>query len=252
MCLMVFLAFKFLAWYTDHGESITVPDLRGKSYKEIDGIVEEYGLRYHITDSIWRHGEEKGIVLEQSPEAEDQVKKDRTIYLTVNRFTNERVSLPMLNDLSERQAIAKIKSSKLKLGKVTYRPSEGCCYILGWRVKGKQLEPGTLVDRGTKVDIVVGMGMSKEFVSVPGVKGLTKEQALEVLFENSLTIGGEHFDPNSVFTREDSLKAKVYKQIPGPGANSVLLMGSGVTLYFTLDTLHFQGQSNLKDTGAVK
>jgi len=252
LALLVFGGFKWLDWYTGHGDTITVPDLAGIKYTELDDKISEYDLRVTIMDSIWDHDAPKGVVLEQSPEAEDQVKRNRMIYVTVNAFGTEKVAIPNLEDLSERQAIAKIKSSKLQLGDVNYKPSEGCCYILGWDVNGKQLKAGTLVDRDTKVNLIVGMGMSKEMVSVPYLIGLTRQEAKEVLFNNSLTIGGEYFDEISVATQEDSLKAKVYKQIPYPGKNSALLMGSGVTLYFTLDTTQIRIDHNLRDSLSVK
>lgn len=250
--LLVFGGFKWLGWYTDHGETITVPDLSGINYTQLQDKIKEYDLRVTIMDSVWDHESPKGVVLEQSPEPEDQVKRNRMIYVTVNAFGTEKVSIPNLEDLSERQAIAKIKSSKLRLGDVIYKPSEGCCYILGWNIKGKQLEPGTLVDRDTKIDLIVGMGMSKEMVSVPYLIGMTRQEAKEMLFNNSLTIGGEYFDEISVATREDSLKAKVYKQIPNPGKNSALLMGSGVTLYFTMDTAQIKVDHNLRDSMNVR
>ena len=44
----------YLPSFTQHGETITVPDLTGMKTEELDSFLEKHGLRYQITDSLFK------------------------------------------------------------------------------------------------------------------------------------------------------------------------------------------------------
>jgi hypothetical protein len=53
---LLFSTNLILKVYTHHGESIAIPDLRGKSESEIARILDDLDLKYQITDSIFQPG----------------------------------------------------------------------------------------------------------------------------------------------------------------------------------------------------
>jgi beta-lactam-binding protein with PASTA domain len=154
--IMLWILVKALNAYTQHGESVEVPDFKGKTIADLNAFVEGKDVRYQIIDSIYAPNEKPGVVIRQDPETKTQVKRNRTIYLYVNGLLPPQLVMPKLIDRSERQAILMLESYGLKVGKITPVPGDcnGC--VLEQFVKGKPIEPGTLVNKGTIVSLSIG------------------------------------------------------------------------------------------------
>jgi len=81
---LLLVTFLTLRIYTRHGQALSVPDLRGKYEAEITELLLEQELKYEIVDSVYNNDYERGTVVDQNPPPEFQVKKGRTIFLTIN------------------------------------------------------------------------------------------------------------------------------------------------------------------------
>ncbi len=246
--IVVWGIFKYLDVFTNHGETITVPDLTGLTVSELETFLEDKELKYAVSDSIYNSKEPKGSILEQNPAPNTLVKSNRTIYVKINALGDETVKMPNLQDLSQRLAIDKITRSRLKLGKVIPKPSEYAGYILGWEVNGKQIDPGTPIKIGTVVNIMVGAGQTGELVAIPYLVNMTYDQANQTLGNMGLNVGAASFDSLTVFTSEDSAAARIFKQIPSPSAYNALNMGGVVNIWLTKDTSKVQFNKSLKDS----
>ena len=77
--LLLVLTLWWLRCYTNHGESIEVPNFVGSSYKEALRIAKAKDFNVAITDSIYLEGKLPGEVLTQNPKAKSFVKEGRTI-----------------------------------------------------------------------------------------------------------------------------------------------------------------------------
>ena len=75
----------FLPSYTHHGEVIYVPSLENKTMEEVIKTLDEYDLRYVITDTVYSPNHEANCVVTQTPKAQAEVKEGRKIYLTLNQ-----------------------------------------------------------------------------------------------------------------------------------------------------------------------
>ena len=64
-----------------------------------------------------------GVVVEQTPSAGEKVKKNRTIFFTINAYAAEQVQMPNLVDYSLRNAKVILESYGLELGDLIYIPS---------------------------------------------------------------------------------------------------------------------------------
>jgi beta-lactam-binding protein with PASTA domain len=221
MVLLVSVSFYLLNnWlnnYTHHGESITVPDVRGLTEEKLIRFFEDKHLQYRIVDSLFEDGKAPGTIIEQDPKPDSKVKENRTIYLTVNSSRPPKVKMPNLVDVSFRQAEAILQTFGLRVGQTIYRPDLAKNAVLAQLYKGRGISSGTEIYKGSAIDLVLGDGLGNAEVPVPNLVSLTRGEALFVLKGSSLNIGTITFDDG--VKNEDA--AKVYRQIPEAGSASI-------------------------------
>ena len=226
--LLFFLYLKFLDVYTLHDRYISVPDYYGFNLKQLDSISEANNLRYVIIDSISDLNQPKGIVINQEPKANSKVKKKRRIYLTVTETNTSIVNFPDVYDLTLRQALRKIEIVGLTVGKLEYKSDIATNKILDFNVNGISIVAGQEILKGTVVNLVVGRGLSDEYVVVPDLIGLNRVAAHIVLKTSSLNIGTEFYDESCA----DTANAVIYKQTPPCDSQNQLKLGSTIDIFF--------------------
>ena len=204
---LLFLFFSSLNWLTNHGKQATVPTLMGKKLSVAVKELKSLGYRIQI-DSTYQSYKDPLEVLFQEPEAGTFVKVGRTIFLTVNRKTPPSIEMPDLVNMSFRNALLTMKSYSLEMGDTSYRPDVAAGAVLEQWVKGKQITPGTMVPFGTKIDLVIGEGLSGE-QEVPNLIGMSWSEAKSLIESLSL-------NSNAVWEGAitDSNSAIVYMQQP--------------------------------------
>ena len=230
LALLLWVVITSLSSYTSHGATIKVPDFKGIKLSELDKFTSDKNIRYQIIDSIYDAKAPKGSVIKQEPEFNAEVKEGRIVYLYVTTKLPPSVQMPKLIDRSLRQAVAMVSSYGFKLGLVEFVPDQCANCILNQLVKGKKIEPGTYVPKGTVISLIVGKGLGEEEVGVPCLYGLTRKEAIVKLVEASLSIGAIAFDES-----KDSLSATVYKQSPSCGKQASIHLGGSVDLFLTAD-----------------
>ena len=125
IAVSVFLLFgslQLLGWFTKHGQYLTVPYVLKKNTEEAIKLLESKGFEVEIQDSLYTDTAALGTVLKQLPDANSTVKVNRTVYLTVNRYTLPLVDVPPLEGKSLAYALELLERSHLKLGDTTFRP----------------------------------------------------------------------------------------------------------------------------------
>ena len=118
---LFFIWLKSLDIYTANNRHIQVPDFSGVHVSDLDSAFKKNKLRYIIIDSIFDKNTDKGVVVDQSPEPNFEVKKNRRIYLTINSLQRQRVYFPEIYDLTLRQAVKKLNDNKLVVGDLEYK-----------------------------------------------------------------------------------------------------------------------------------
>lgn len=222
----------FVRWYTNHGEMIEVPNIRGKTFNEAVKLLEQQHLHYQISDSSYDDSRAPLSVLDQNPDPKSRVKEYRTIYLTVNSKTAPQIQLPDLRDVSLKQASMILASYGLKVGNLSYKPDLAKDVVLAMRYNGKEALIGTSVKKGAKIDLVLGDGLGQTDVEVPNLIGLSLREAKFVLDGSSLSLGAVVVDPQ---VDGDSMNAVVYKQIPNANdlENRMMTAGEAVDVFLT-------------------
>ncbi|NQX84533.1 MAG: PASTA domain-containing protein [Flavobacteriaceae bacterium] len=159
---IVVLCFLMLFWlksYTKHGSFETVPELTGKSLDVAKIELKDNNLRMVVQDSAnYNPKYPRFAVIEQQPLAGSQVKENRKIYLTLNPSGYRKISVPNVIRRTFRQARPALEALGFKIGKITYKDDIGKDKVLKVHYKGKTLMPGTLLEKTTKIDIVLGNG----------------------------------------------------------------------------------------------
>lgn len=232
IALVVFIIFSlsistWLGSFTHHGESISVPDLRGQKIGRLESFLSDKKLQYKIVDSLFDLDKSPGVVIEQDPAPDSKVKENRTIYLTINASMPPDVKMPNLIDVSYRQAEAMLQSFGLKVGQLIYKPDLAKNAVLDQLYKGNHIKPLTNLPKGSAIDLVLGDGLGSVDVPVPNLIGNDLGEALFILKGSSLNVGLIHIDPGV----RDSTKATIYRQEPTPDENSTLKQGEAVNLY---------------------
>lgn len=231
--VVIFAIFGFtylwLDSYTKHGENISVPDLKGMKVNQVDSLVSGRHLQFAVVDSVFLPDFAPGTITEQDPLPNANVKENRTIYLTVNSGVPPKVQMPNLIDVSLRQAEAILQTYGLKVGEFSFRHDLAKNAVLEQKFRGRDIKPGTLINRGSIIDLALGDGIGSEKIAVPSLIGLTKSEALFVLKGSSLNPGAVIYDG----TVKDSAAAIIYRQFPLPSDSSAVNEGETIDIYLT-------------------
>jgi beta-lactam-binding protein with PASTA domain len=239
--VLLILVFSSLNIYTHHGQSTALPDFKGLTETQLQTLVKSRKLRYTIIDSVHIGNAPKGVVVEQVPKAGELVKKKRLVFLTINAWTEEQVAVPNLTDYSYRNAREILESFGLTTGDLVYIPSEYTNLVLGQHFQGKPVEPGTMVPKGTAIDLLIGRGLSSETTPVPNLIGLDLNNAREIIQNYYLNIGATIYTED-VITVEDSAKAFIWKQNPPSETGYSLHLGSSIDVWLTIDEVLLQNE----------
>lgn len=189
--MAVFFIFfsMYLPKATNHGETITVPNLQGIAYGELDEHLTKRSLRYEVNDSTFTSEYPPFTVMKQYPKAGAQVKENRKIFLSLNAKNPPLVKAPRLIDSSVKNAQLVLKSYGLELGEIEYKPDLAANAVLEQRYKGKPIEEGTSIPKGSKIDLVVGDGKGNTRFEIPNLMGMPLDEAQVAAIGSGLQIG---------------------------------------------------------------
>lgn len=232
--LLLIIALSLLKSYTRHSESYHVPDFAGMNFEQTEKLAAAKLLRVEITDSVYTKNMEPGVVVDQIPEAGKKVKEGRMIYLTVNALEPEKVKLPKLTDISFRQAKVLLENCGLSIESITYEPSEYNDLVLHVLQNSTEVSEGDMLVKGSSVMVIVGQSKGNMETSLPDLNGLFLEEARSALTEARLNMGVIIYDP-SIVSQNDSLNARVWKQMPDSRMNQKVYLGSSVDLWLSVD-----------------
>ncbi len=235
LVLLLIVVFVSLSIYTHHGEANPLPNLSGLTEKQFQDIIKKNNLRYKIIDSVHIADKLPGVVIEQTPEAGAKVKRNRTIFFTINAYTSEKVQMPNVVEFSLRDAKVTLESYGLKTGKIIYVPSEYTNLVMGQMHKGKPIERGTSIPKGSGIDLMIGKGLSNKKTNVPDLTGFSIEKSEQTCLNASLNIGAIICD-STIKTVEDSTAAFIWKQRPKAKDGTRLYLGASIDIWISLDS----------------
>lgn len=224
--VVLVVVFQILRLYARQGEEYELPDMVGKNISELvaDNPI---GLDIVVLDSVFRPGQEGGLILTQDPKGGTMVKHGRKLYITMTAYTPEDAVLPELAGLTVRQAVSELQAAGLQAGKLKFVEDPYKNNVIEQTCKGKTVYAGQQIERGSVIDLVVGLGDGSGRSVVPFVIGKTADRARRDILAASLNVGREHFGGV-----KDRSTAVVRQQDPDYTGVSKYAYGTSVELWY--------------------
>lgn len=210
LLLLLLLFLGSLALLTQHGKTMKIPSVTGLTFADAKKSLESSGFNVQIQDSVYYDTMPPLRVVKQFPEADNLVKVNRTVYLTINRSEAPLIQMPNLVSMSFRNADMILRQYGLRLEDTVFKPSFAKNSVLEQIYKGESIKPGAQIHQGSAITLVLGSGIGGIGFVVPDLFGMTYQQAKNRLDSMSLTFGAVVPD-NDV---RDSAEAFIYKQEP--------------------------------------
>jgi beta-lactam-binding protein with PASTA domain len=226
--LMLFLFFfVYLPSTTNHGETISVPNLSGMSVEELEEFLADKDLRYFVNDSTYEQGKAPFSVITQEPKAGEKVKEGRKIYVSINMKNPPLIKMPKLTDASLGTAEKILKSYDLILGEIKYVPDLANNAVLRQLQHGREIRPGDPVAKGSRIDLEVGNGLGNTELEVPLLVGMPIDEATMLVTGQGLQIGTVIYlqAPNG------EANGTVLRQRPVAGEGSMIRTGELIDLW---------------------
>jgi beta-lactam-binding protein with PASTA domain len=208
--VLLVLFFFSLGWITGNGKTEKVPNVLGLDITAAEKNIKALGFDLVLQDSIYVDTLARNSVLRQTPEADEVVKKGRTIFLTVNRVIAPQVDMPNLIGFSLKSAQTYLKVLGLRIGTINLVADRNKNVIVEQLVGNTPIAPGTKIVSGTLINFTVGDGGASIGMEVPDLIGLTVAMAKMQIASMGLLVG--NISANGAI--QDTANAFVIQQNP--------------------------------------
>ncbi len=205
----LFIIFFILRFYTRHAQSIPVPALQGLAVESAIEILKTQGLNYEI-DSVYQVDKKPGTVIEQDPDANTNVKANRTVYLTIINRQAPNASFPDIHDKIYLEAEAILRNAGLKIGDTVYTSDIALDRVLEATFAGQPIKKGELIPKGSRIGLVLGDGRGSGESDIPNLIGLSLSEARFPLRQALLSLGNVMYEG----TINDTANAIIIRQMP--------------------------------------
>lgn len=205
--------YAYLPNSTNHGQSITVPNIEGLPIQRVEAFLAKHDLRFEVNDSSYSSQYPPLTVLKQFPAPGSKVKENRKVYVSINRLNPPTVELPDLINGSLINAEAVLKGSELKRGKINLVRGPFLNLVQEMRIGGRKVNPGVRIPKGTVIDLVVMDGGSV-YLPTPNVLDFSYEDAHFSIKGSNLNVG-----KITLIGDTTGVNAVVLKQNPSPNEN---------------------------------
>jgi hypothetical protein len=158
IAIVVFGVSIWLNAYTNHGESVEIPNVKSMKLDVAKPLFEAQELSCQVIDSTYNKAVSPGTIIETIPPVGSKVKKGRTIYIRLNSYSAGMISIPDVRDLSQRQATAMLKA--LGLNKIGVKLVQGNYrdLVVGLEYGGRALQIKDKVPADAAVTLLVSSG----------------------------------------------------------------------------------------------
>ena len=204
--IVVIILFNYVIMplYVKHSKMTKVPNVVGMNFNDAKQILDETGLDVKQGDIRYDEAKSVGQVLEQNPQADQQVKVGRRIYLVVCGG-EQLVEVPKLSGRSIRDAKYTVEQRNLQIGNIVKKYSNLYPEDV---IISQVIQPGSRVKKNTKIDVIVSQGAQLGDIIVPDVTGKTLAEAKKTIEDKKLIVGKITYQPSDLPT------GKVLDQYP--------------------------------------
>jgi eukaryotic-like serine/threonine-protein kinase len=227
--LAIVLMYWLLGCYTKHGDSVTVPSIKGMTIQRAEQLLDDRDLNYTVTDSVFDQNAKPLQVMEQEPAANTKVKPARHIYITLNAVKPPLIKMPNLLARSFEVAQRNLETHGLRIGMTETRPDPAQNTVLEVKYNGKSIKAGDMIPKGAALTLVIADGIGDTELDIPELVGNTVEEAKFLIKTNNLNLGSII----GLGSIRDTARAFVYKQNPAAKKGEKIRMGEQVDIYIS-------------------
>jgi eukaryotic-like serine/threonine-protein kinase len=163
---------------TKHGQDAKVPKVVGLKYNAAIKLLGGFEVK---VDSVYIPYKDPLEIVMQDPQPGNMVKVGRIIYITINKVSPPTIPMPALVNMSFRNAVLTLESYRLTMGDTIFKPDIAAGAILGQLYNGKPISAGSAIPVGSRIDLIVGAGLSDSLMDVPDLIGRSFAEARSLL-----------------------------------------------------------------------
>lgn len=195
---ILLIVFLWLRFYTHHGQKLPMVNLVGKNIEEGIEEAEDHSFNLVVTDSVFVVGKKGGIILDQNPKPNAEVKEGRKVYVSITKYDPDKIlvsELPLLygNDFSQKSVelkhrgiLSKIKGKKYDAGDPNHILE---VYYKGQLIIDQNVIKGAIsIDKGEELEFVVSDKEGGE-ITIPELVCYTLAEAEFLLDQHNLELG---------------------------------------------------------------
>jgi beta-lactam-binding protein with PASTA domain len=189
-------------------DEVEVPAISGKNIDDANEIMKHFKLKLAVQESRHTAKFAKDVVISQNPSAGRKVRQDREIEAVVS-LGPELVDVPDLKGKSLREARMILSNSRLRLGKIVYKPEKGGNpeQILNQKPAG-----GDRVSKGQNINLEVQKGSGTAITEIPRWTGTHVYRIEDLMAARHLELGSISWVFNDFVP-----KGEVVSQFPPEG-----------------------------------
>jgi eukaryotic-like serine/threonine-protein kinase len=154
------------------GHTITVPDVRGKELTAAINQIRNSGLDIKVEREEHHPTVPQNYIIGQNPAPGERVKTGRNVMVVVS-LGSEEVAAPSVTDKVFRLAQVTLKEAGLELGEVAHVNSQSPAEMVILQSPAQ----GTVLQKGSDVDMLVSEGGKGTRYVTPDLTGMTLPQA---------------------------------------------------------------------------
>lgn len=210
IAVVLFFVFDdvLMPYYVQKGKTTYVPNAVGMFLAEAKKTLSDAGLDPKEAEYKPDKFNKAGTVLLQNPIAGSEVKYGRGVYLTVSGG-EEFIEIPNLRGKSLREAEFSLERYGLRLGKITYEPSEE---MFENTIIRQDPAAGVKSKSGVMIDVIASQGRSTDKHVIPNLVSKTYAEAEKILAAEGFQIGTVTYQINL-----DLLPNTILEQSPKAG-----------------------------------
>ncbi|MDA0302907.1 MAG: PASTA domain-containing protein [Bacteroidetes bacterium] len=223
----------FLHFYSRHGDSMEVPEIRGLLLQDAEQSLMALGLEVIHLDSVYSRDGRPFEVIEQMPPPGSGIKSGRKIYVSTYRSTppNERVGVTEGQDLAIARIILENKGFRVEERQEPNIALVGRVIRVENR-KGFLLSADSRIPRGSRVRLISGT-TTNELVAIPSLIGQSLDSARAQLTRSQLSVGLVEYSM-ACEDAKDSLNSTVLHQHLKATNSRIVPAGTELDLYLGL------------------
>ncbi len=169
---------------------VTVPDVTGQDVSSATTQLQQAG--FTVVQQPLQSNQSPGTVIDQSPAGNTQANQGSKVTLTVSSGPAQ-VTVPDVVGEDQATAANRLGSAGLTLGSVANQPS---ATVPSGNVISTSPTPGTKVNPGSTVNLVVSSGQPQPTATVPSVIGEKQQQAKQTLTGAGYGVNAQPQDVN--------------------------------------------------------